>query len=97
MHIDNCPVQRFIPIWLVVTGVTSCLMQFISLLKRVFAKQPWSEDSLDVPDIPEAPGVPGVPGVPGMRAEQPEQMRENSCCQDLLGLFNLVWFIIGGC
>ena len=34
MNLHNCPVQRYIPIWMIVAGSTSALLQIIQLVTR---------------------------------------------------------------
>lgn len=38
LNLENCPAQRFIPIWLVVAGSVSALMQLVTVFIKIKAK-----------------------------------------------------------
>lgn len=44
LNLDNCPLERFIPIWLVVAGSVSAFMQLGSIIKKIKAKCDGIED-----------------------------------------------------
>jgi len=47
LNLSNCPIQRFIPIWLVVAGSTSALLQLINLCMKYARKDEELQEHLE--------------------------------------------------
>ena len=57
LNLDRCPVQRFIPIWLIVAGACSAIQQIASMCKNVGNKHSSNGDNADGDEKPTNRGL----------------------------------------